>query len=92
MKIEKTFEIKHPRDFVWSKLCDVTFVAECLPGASIIGSLGGNRYKGRISVKVGPMAAAFDGEIAIETQQQLGPASSPARVPMRDRVRARPAA
>jgi carbon monoxide dehydrogenase subunit G len=70
MKIEKTFEIKHPRDFVWSKLCDVAFVAECLPGASIIGSLGENRYKGRMSVKVGPMAAAFDGEIAIETKQQ----------------------
>ncbi len=70
MKIEKSFELNHPRELVWSKLCDVRFVAECLPGASIVSELGANRYKGRMSVKVGPMAAAFDGEIAIETQRQ----------------------
>jgi uncharacterized protein len=70
MKIEKTFELNHPRTFVWEKFSDVAFVAECLPGASIIDTLGENRYKGRMSVKVGPMAANFDGEIAIETRQQ----------------------
>jgi uncharacterized protein len=70
MKIEKTFELNHPRTFVWDKFSDVAFVAECLPGASIIDALGENRYKGRMSVKVGPMAANFDGEIAIETRQQ----------------------
>lgn len=69
MRIEKSFELKHPRDFVWNKLNDVHFVAECLPGASIIGDLGDNRYKGRMSVKVGPMAAAFNGEIAIESRK-----------------------
>jgi carbon monoxide dehydrogenase subunit G len=70
MKIEKSFELKHPREFVWSKLNDVHFVAQCLPGASIVADLGDNRYQGRISVKVGPMAAAFDGEIAIEDRKQ----------------------
>jgi uncharacterized protein len=66
MKIERTFEIRQPREFVWNKLNDVRFVAECLPGASIVGELGGNRYKGKMSVKVGPMAAIFNGEIAID--------------------------
>jgi carbon monoxide dehydrogenase subunit G len=47
---------------------DVTLVAQCLPGASIVEKLEDNRYKGRMSVKVGPMAAAFDGEIAIESR------------------------
>jgi uncharacterized protein len=70
VKIEKIFELRHPRAFVWEKFSDVAFVAECLPGASIIDTLGENRYKGRMSVKVGPMAANFDGEIAIETQQR----------------------
>lgn len=70
MKIEKTFDLKRQRDFVWQKLSDVSFVAECLPGASIVGMLGDNRYRGRMSVKVGPMAAAFDGEIAIERHPQ----------------------
>jgi carbon monoxide dehydrogenase subunit G len=70
MKIEKSFEIKHPREQVWSKLNDVRFVAECLPGASIVNDLGENRYKGRMSVKVGPMAAAFSGEIALDSRKQ----------------------
>src|ERR1700712_5942573 len=68
MKIEKNFELKHPRELVWSRMNDVHLVAQCLPGASIVEDLGAGRYKGRMSVKVGPMAAAFDGEIAIESR------------------------
>jgi carbon monoxide dehydrogenase subunit G len=70
MKIEKSFELKHPREQVWSKLNDVRFVAECLPGASIVSDLGENRYKGRMSIKVGPMAAVFNGEIALDSHKQ----------------------
>jgi len=70
MKLEKTFEIKSPRQRVWDNFNDVHFVVECLPGAAIVGELGGNRYKGRMSVKVGPMAAAFNGEVAIENRPQ----------------------
>ena len=68
MKIEKNFELHHPREFVWNRMNDVYFVAQCLPGASIVEDLGEHRYKGRMSVKVGPMAAAFDGEVAIDSQ------------------------
>jgi carbon monoxide dehydrogenase subunit G len=68
MKIEKNFELQHPREFVWNRMNDVYFVAQCLPGASIIEDLGEHRYRGRMSVKVGPMAASFDGEVAIESQ------------------------
>src|SRR5215469_11849542 len=49
---------------------DVRFVAECLPGASIVSELGENRYKGKMSVKVGPMAATFSGDIAIESHRE----------------------
>jgi carbon monoxide dehydrogenase subunit G len=68
MKIEKNFELSHPREFVWSRMNDVYFVAQCLPGALIVEDLGEHRYKGRMSMKVGPMAAAFDGEVAIDSQ------------------------
>jgi uncharacterized protein len=69
MKIEKNFELQHPREFVWSRMNDVYFVAQCLPGASIVEDLGEHRYKGRMAVKVGPMAAAFDGEVTIDSQR-----------------------
>lgn len=70
MKIERAFTIKQPRELVWDKFNDVHFVAECLPGASIVSELGENRYKGRMSIKVGPMAAAFNGEIALESHRE----------------------
>lgn len=70
MKIEKNFQLQHPREFVWSRMNDVHFVAQCLPGASIVEDLGEQRYKGRLSVKVGPMAASFDGEVSIVSQPQ----------------------
>jgi len=70
MKIEKNFQLQHPREFVWSRMNDVHFVAQCLPGASIVADLGEHRYRGRLSVKVGPMAAAFDGEVTIESQSR----------------------
>lgn len=70
MKIEKNFDLNHPRDIVWRKMNDVYVVADCLPGASIVEKLDDHRYKGRMFVKVGPMAASFDGEIGIESKPQ----------------------
>ena len=66
MEIEKSFELAYAPERVWEALADVHLVAECLPGASIIGDLGQDRYKGRFAVKLGPLAAAFEGEVAIE--------------------------
>ena len=70
MKIEKTFDLPHPRELVWSRLNDIHFVAQCLPGASIVEDRGDNNYKGRMAVKVGPMAASFDGDIAIDSRRE----------------------
>jgi carbon monoxide dehydrogenase subunit G len=66
MKIEKSFDIARPRDAVWDAFGDVHLVAACLPGASIAEDLGGGNYKGKFSIKLGPMAAAFAGDVTIE--------------------------
>lgn len=70
MEINKSFELAFVPERVWDALADVNLVAECLPGASIIGDLGHDRYKGRFSVKLGPLAAAFEGEVAIERRPE----------------------
>jgi carbon monoxide dehydrogenase subunit G len=70
MKITKQFSLAYPRDAVWKAMGDVYQVAECLPGASIVEDLGDNRYKGKFSVKVGPMAATFAGEVGIERKPE----------------------
>jgi carbon monoxide dehydrogenase subunit G len=70
MKIEKAFEVSRPRSVVWDAMGDVRLVAECLPGASIVDDLGESRYKGRFSIKLGPLAAAFDGDVSIERRAE----------------------
>lgn len=66
MQITKTFNLPYPIDTVWRALSDVHLVGSCLPGAAVQGELGDDRYKGRFSVKVGPLAATFGGEVGIQ--------------------------
>jgi carbon monoxide dehydrogenase subunit G len=70
MEIQKTFELSHAPAIVWDALSDVRLVASCLPGASILEQLGDGRYKGQFSVKVGPLAAAFEGDVTIERRPE----------------------
>jgi carbon monoxide dehydrogenase subunit G len=65
MEIQKSFDLSQSPDAVWHAFADVRLVAACLPGAAIVEELGPDAYKGRFSVKVGPLAAAFDGDVAI---------------------------
>jgi len=66
MKIEKQFVLTVPRPAVWDAMGDVRLVADCLPGAAIVEDVAPGRHKGRFSVKLGPLAANFNGEVAIE--------------------------
>ena len=66
MKIENQFTIEHAPAMVWAGLSDIYTVAACLPGASVADALPNNRYRGRFAVKLGPLAATFEGELQIE--------------------------
>ncbi|HEY4464917.1 MAG TPA: SRPBCC family protein, partial [Streptosporangiaceae bacterium] len=48
-------------DEVWRVLGDVRMVARCLPGAELTDDLGGDRYRGRARVGVGPVRLSFRG-------------------------------
>jgi carbon-monoxide dehydrogenase small subunit len=50
-----------PPDAVWEALRDVHRVAACLPGA-LIESFDGTNLRGALTVKFGPIRAAFGGE------------------------------
>jgi uncharacterized protein len=63
--IEKTFQVKEPVEQVWSLLSDPRRVATCVPGAKITEQVDENTYKGTISVKVGPSATDYKGELQI---------------------------
>jgi carbon monoxide dehydrogenase subunit G len=64
-EITKTFQVKEPVEQVWSLLSDPRRVATCVPGAKITEQLDEKRYKGTISVRVGPSATDYKGELEI---------------------------
>ena len=65
IQIEKTFQVEDSIDQVWSLLSDPRRVATCVPGASITEQVDDKTYKGTISVKVGPSATDYKGELQI---------------------------
>jgi|tagenome__1003787_1003787.scaffolds.fasta_scaffold20917668_3 carbon-monoxide dehydrogenase small subunit len=68
-RIEDQVMVQHSLERVWAAFADMPAVAACLPGAEITESTG-NAVKGRISVKFGPMRAAFAGAATLERDEQ----------------------
>ncbi len=65
IQIEKTFQVEEPVQQVWVLLSDPRRVAGCVPGAKITEQVNETTYKGAISVKVGPSATDYKGEVQI---------------------------
>jgi carbon-monoxide dehydrogenase small subunit len=57
----KDFTVAHPPEKVWDFFGDVSAVARCLPGASLVGTPSDEHVEGQIRVKVGPITADFRG-------------------------------
>ncbi|MET0192619.1 MAG: 2Fe-2S iron-sulfur cluster-binding protein [Hyphomicrobiaceae bacterium] len=61
-RITQSFVLPHPLDAVWRLMADPEAVARCMPGMSLDGPPEGDRVKGRLEVKIGPISASFAGE------------------------------
>ena len=60
MELEHSFTIPVPPEQAWPVLLDVERIAPCMPGATV-DSVEGDVVKGRIKVKVGPVALTYSG-------------------------------
>ena len=65
MKISHEFVVARPVDQVWDYFQDIPSVADCLPGAELTEDKGDGQYSGKVSVKLGPLAATFEGEATV---------------------------
>jgi len=68
--LAESFVVPHPPAEVWRLFEDVRAVAACMPGAELT-EVEGERLAGRLTVKFGPIRAAFAGEAT----QQRDPAT-----------------
>ncbi len=65
-KIEKSFELSQEIEKVWSFLSNPSKVVTCVPGASLTEEIDDKNYKGEVSMKFGPVAVKYDGQITLE--------------------------
>lgn len=65
MLLQNTLKLPVAPDHLVSLLEDLERVAPCLPGASIQERVDERTYKGRVTVKVGPVTVKYDGVMTV---------------------------
>jgi carbon monoxide dehydrogenase subunit G len=66
MLIENTFEVPASIDETWAYLLDVEKVVPCMPGAEITEVVDDSNWKGKVTIKLGPVSLSFKGKVSIE--------------------------
>jgi uncharacterized protein len=77
MEFDNSFEVPLPVEEAWKVLMDIRRVAPCMPGAELTDVVDERTYKGRIAVRLGPVALAFAGTVRFE---EIDEANHSARV------------
>jgi uncharacterized protein len=70
MLIRSDFEVAEPVEKVWQFFDNIPQVAACLPGAELTSDLGGDKYKGRVAVRMGPVRLQFAGTAEITERDE----------------------
>lgn len=66
MEFDNSFEVPLPPDRAWKTLMDVESIAPCMPGAELTEIVDEKTFKGKVSVRLGPVALTFQGQAAFE--------------------------
>jgi carbon monoxide dehydrogenase subunit G len=66
VEFDNSFEVPLPPAEAWTVLMDIRRIAPCMPGAELTDTIDDKTYKGKISVRLGPVALTFAGVIKFE--------------------------
>ena len=66
MEFDNSFEVPLPVGDAWKVLMDIRRVAPCMPGAELTDVVDDRTYKGKIGVRLGPVALTFAGTVKFE--------------------------
>jgi hypothetical protein len=70
MLIKNDFEVAEPVEKVWQFFGNIPQVATCLPGAELTEDLGGEKYKGKVAIRMGPVRLQFAGTADITERDE----------------------
>jgi uncharacterized protein len=66
MEFDNSFDVPLAPDQAWAVLMDIPRIAPCMPGAELTEVVDAQNYKGKIAVRLGPVALAFAGRVEID--------------------------
>jgi carbon monoxide dehydrogenase subunit G len=66
VEFDNSFEVPLPPAQAWPVLMDIKRIAPCMPGAELTEVVDDKTYKGRIGVRLGPVALTFAGTVRFE--------------------------
>jgi carbon monoxide dehydrogenase subunit G len=70
MQIQNRFEVPMPPAAAWAFLMDIPATVPCFPGAELVEKIDDDHYKGRITVKLGPLTMVFNGKLRIDNRDE----------------------
>jgi len=62
VKAEKNLKLNQDPDMIWKCMIDPSFMVKSVPGAELTEQLDERNFKGKITIKIGPVTAKFNGE------------------------------
>ena len=72
MEFDNSFDVPLSPEQAWSVLMDIPRIAPCMPGAELTELVDPQHFKGKISVRLGPVALAFAGRVAVDSIDEAG--------------------
>jgi uncharacterized protein len=66
MEFDNSFDVPLSPAQAWAVLMDVPRIAPCMPGAELTEIVDAQNFKGKISVRLGPVALTFAGRVQID--------------------------
>jgi carbon monoxide dehydrogenase subunit G len=66
VEFDNSFEVPLPPADAWAVLMDIRRIAPCMPGAELTEVVDDKNYKGKVAVRLGPVALAFAGVVTFE--------------------------
>lgn len=68
--LENTLDVPAPIDRVWDVMLDVERVAPCMPGAELTEVVDDRTWKGKVAIKLGPVALSFAGTVTMQERDE----------------------
>jgi hypothetical protein len=72
LELSGEYEIAAPRERVWALLNDPDVLKQCIPGCEELTSENPDQYAATVVLKIGPIKAKFNGEVALTDKVHPG--------------------